>query len=67
MTDADYLQLMEQTYELVYTSRYFSAPYFGLKPLLKYIFSDSKLVQNATQENENLFRLPLRDYIYKVN
>lgn len=67
MADADYLQLMEQTYELVYTSRYFSAPYFGLKPLLKYIFSDSKLVQNATQENKNLFRLPLRDYIYKVN
>ena len=65
MVDLQYLAQMGGKYQLVYVSEWFSLPYIGLKPLIKYLFNSQK-IKDAVYGNENIFRLPLRDYIYKV-
>lgn len=64
--DSAYLADMERRYRLIYTSKYFTLPYIGLKPLLKTLFHSSKTLKDATYGQENYFRLPMRDYIYQV-
>lgn len=61
-----YIEKLQDSYRLIYTSEAFSVPYIGLKPLLKVIFSQSQTLRDATHGNQNLFRYPLRDYIFEV-
>ncbi|WP_066388925.1 hypothetical protein [Helicobacter himalayensis] len=61
-----YTDKLAQKYHLIYTSKAFSIPYIGLKPLLKTIFKQSQTIQNAAEHNQNTFKLPLRDYIFEV-
>ena len=65
MIDSTYLATMRQKYTLVYESAWFGLPYIGLRPIIKYIFSN-QAVKEITRGYENFFKLPLRDYIYKI-
>lgn len=66
MIDSTYLLSMSECYELVYKSSAFGLPYIGLKPIIKVIFEKNSVIKEATYNNANLFKLPIRDYIYKV-
>ena len=65
MIDSTYLATMRQKYTLIYESAWFGLPYIGLRPIIKYIFSN-QVVKEITRGYENFFKLPLRDYIYKI-
>ena len=64
--NAQYIEQLTQKYRLVYASNAFGIPYIALKPLLKTLFRQSQTLQDATQHNQNIFKLPLRDYIFEV-
>ena len=56
---------MTQKYDLVYKSQAFGMPYVSIKSLIKYIFGDS-LQQKLVVGNQNIFKLPTSDYVYRV-
>lgn len=63
--DSQYLEAMAQKYDLVYKSQAFGMPYVNIKSLIKYILGDS-LQQKLVVGDQNIFRLPTSDYIYRV-
>lgn len=63
--DSQYLETMAQKYDLVYKSQVFGMPYVSIKSLIKYIFGDS-LQQKLVVGNQNIFKLPTSDYVYRV-
>lgn len=61
-----YLENLRQTHDEIFVSKAFGIPYFGLKPLIKTLFSKSQALQDATLNNKNVFKFPTHDHIYKV-
>ena len=64
--NTEYIENLAQQYRLIYTSSAFGIPYIAIKPLLKAFFANSQTLKDVTLGNQNLFRLPLRDYIFEV-
>ena len=65
-----YIDSMKEHYKLIYQTHRFGIPYFGLKPFIKYLMCKQNeqncLLSNDSTLSQNLFKLPINNYVFLV-
>lgn len=62
--DEKYMDSLLEDYDLYFTSDFPTIPYIALKPMIKYVNSRIFGINHGIFGSENIFRIPLKTYIF---
>lgn len=62
----EYIDKLSNKYQLIYKTNFPTIPYINIKSFIKYINTKITKAEHSIFGHENIFRMPLETYIFKV-